>query len=43
MDRHALHASRLQLTHPKTKQPMDFFAPLPADFERIIAVLREME
>lgn len=43
MDRHALHASRLQLTHPKTKQPMDFRAPLPADFERTIAVLREME
>jgi 23S rRNA pseudouridine1911/1915/1917 synthase len=43
LDRHALHASRLTLTHPKTKQVMEFYAPLPADMERTIAILRETE
>ena len=43
LDRHALHATRLKLTHPKTKQMMEFFAPLPADFERVIAILRQTE
>ncbi len=43
LERHALHATRLALTHPKTKQRMEFFAPLPPDMERVIAILRETE
>lgn len=43
LERHALHASRLRLTHPKTKKEIEFFAPLPKDFERVIAILRETE
>lgn len=43
LERHALHASRLKLIHPKSKQPLEFFAPLPADLERVIAILRETE
>jgi len=43
LDRHALHASKLRLTHPKTNKPMEFYAPLPPDFERVIGILRETE
>ncbi|MGV3486680.1 MAG: RluA family pseudouridine synthase [Planctomycetaceae bacterium] len=43
LDRQALHASRLRLVHPKTRKEMEFFAPLPADMERAIAILRETE
>ncbi len=43
LERQALHASRLRLTHPKTKQPIEFYAPLPEDLERVIAILREHE
>lgn len=31
--RHLLHARRLGFTHPETARPMQFEAPLPADFE----------
>jgi 23S rRNA pseudouridine1911/1915/1917 synthase len=31
LDRHALHAARLTLTHPETRAPMVFEAPLPQD------------
>ncbi|HEY4012687.1 MAG TPA: RluA family pseudouridine synthase [Polyangiaceae bacterium] len=31
MDRHALHAARLQLPHPITGEPLDLAAPFPAD------------
>lgn len=43
LDRQALHASKLRLTHPKTKQPIEFYAPLPDDLERVITILREHE
>ena len=39
--RHALHARRLALTHPITKQPIEFVAPLPDDLETMVAALRE--
>jgi 23S rRNA pseudouridine1911/1915/1917 synthase len=38
--RHALHASRLALLHPKTKKPIEFTAPPPADLQQVIAILR---
>lgn len=41
MERQALHAHRLEFSHPKTGQTMSFCAPLPADFERVLTVLRD--
>jgi 23S rRNA pseudouridine1911/1915/1917 synthase len=38
--RHALHASRLKLRHPKTNQMIEFTAPLAPDLQEVIAVLR---
>ncbi len=35
-----LHAYKLVLTHPKTKEEMTFFAPLPDYFEKVLSVLR---
>lgn len=35
-----LHAERLTITHPVTKEEMTFVAPLPADFQQGIAALR---
>lgn len=40
LNRHALHASRLQLRHPKTGQMMDFSAPLAPDLDRVVAILQ---
>jgi 23S rRNA pseudouridine1911/1915/1917 synthase len=34
-----LHAERLSFTHPRTKERMEFSAPLPADLEAVIAEL----
>lgn len=33
LPRHALHAHRLQLTHPITELPLDVTAPLPSDLQ----------
>jgi len=38
--RQALHAVRLAFDHPRTGERMVFCAPLPADLERALAVLR---
>ena len=35
-----LHAYKLQLTHPRTKEPMEFLAPLPQYFEDVLEKLR---
>jgi 23S rRNA pseudouridine1911/1915/1917 synthase len=40
LGRQALHAARLALDHPRTGQRLRVEAPLPADFERALAVLR---
>lgn len=37
----ALHAARLTLTHPKSRERMTFEAPLPEEFRRAIALLGE--
>ena len=41
LDRQALHAFRLELTHPATREPMSLEAPLPADMKRAIEILEE--
>ncbi len=38
--RQALHASRLAFAHPTTGVALRFESPLPADFERMLALLR---
>ena len=35
-----LFASRLTLTHPRTREKMTFFAPLPESFEKLLEILR---
>jgi 23S rRNA pseudouridine1911/1915/1917 synthase len=37
--RQALHAARLELTHPASGQKLAFHAPLPADFAGLLAAL----
>jgi 23S rRNA pseudouridine1911/1915/1917 synthase len=38
--RQALHAWRLALVHPATRRPMQWEAPLPADFAALLTTLR---
>ena len=40
--RQALHAERIELIHPGSGELMRFTAPLPADFEALLAALREL-
>jgi 23S rRNA pseudouridine1911/1915/1917 synthase len=40
LERQALHAHKLEFTHPKTGQKLQFVAPVPDDFERVLNVLR---
>ena len=35
-----LHAKHLSFIHPRTKKPMNFEAPLPADFKQALKLLR---
>ncbi len=39
--RQALHATRIELRHPVTGETVAASSPLPADFEALLAVLRE--
>ncbi|MFN7292617.1 MAG: RluA family pseudouridine synthase [Pirellula sp.] len=41
LERQALHAHKLELTHPKTGEKLQFVAPVPDDFERVLNVLRK--
>ncbi len=41
IDRQALHAYKLEFTHPHSKEPLSFQCPLPADFARLLQVLEE--
>jgi 23S rRNA pseudouridine1911/1915/1917 synthase len=38
--RHALHAWRIAFAHPRTGKPLRFEAPLPADLEAGLVILR---
>ncbi|TQV63734.1 MAG: 23S rRNA pseudouridine(1911/1915/1917) synthase RluD [Halothiobacillaceae bacterium] len=40
-NRQALHAARLELEHPATGEPMAWEAPIPADMQALIELLRE--
>lgn len=41
--RHALHASRLALTHPVTKERVEFEAPLPTDLTVLVQELDKLQ
>jgi 23S rRNA pseudouridine1911/1915/1917 synthase len=40
LSRHALHAFRLRLMHPRTQRILDLQAPLPPEFQRTLEALR---
>lgn len=40
LDRQALHAHQLSFAHPLTGEQVQFSAPLPADMQRLLALLR---
>ena len=42
IERQALHAARLCLDHPDTRQRLEFAAPLPADMQRLLDAFRAM-
>lgn len=41
IQRQALHAYRLQIEHPGTKERMEFIAPLPTDMQRTLDALEQ--
>ena len=41
LSRQALHASRLRFQHPRTARIIEAEAPLPPDFQRTLAALRQ--
>lgn len=41
LDRQALHANVLRIAHPTTGKRLEFTAPLPADLERVLLLLRK--
>ncbi|MHC4744120.1 MAG: RluA family pseudouridine synthase, partial [Planctomycetota bacterium] len=41
IDRFALHASTIEFTHPRTEKTVKFEAPLPADMQHLLDMLRE--
>jgi len=43
MPRQALHARKLAFVHPVSKEKMQFQAPLPDDFKKVLAALQEWE
>jgi 23S rRNA pseudouridine1911/1915/1917 synthase len=42
LQRQALHAARLSLDHPHSRERVTFAAPLPADMEAMLAALRSL-
>ena len=43
LDRNFLHSSALELTHPRTGEPLKFSRPLPPDLETLLASLANIE
>jgi 23S rRNA pseudouridine1911/1915/1917 synthase len=41
LNRQALHARKLKVRHPKTREPLELEAPLAADIESTLAELRQ--
>lgn len=42
LNRQALHAHRIKLTHPASKEPIEFVAPIPADLQVVVELLRQV-
>ncbi|MBX3416719.1 MAG: RluA family pseudouridine synthase [Pirellulaceae bacterium] len=40
LGRQALHAHRLQLIHPVSREPLEFFAPIPADLQNTFDAIK---
>ena len=43
LDGQCLHAAELTFPHPRTHRQMTFHAPLPENFQRVLAILRTLE
>jgi 23S rRNA pseudouridine1911/1915/1917 synthase len=43
LGRHFLHAARLRFQHPRTRLTVEFEAPLPAELQRLLELLRARE
>jgi len=43
LDRNFLHSAALELTHPRTKEPMKFSRPLPPELQTLLANLENVE
>ena len=43
IERHALHAARIEITHPVSEKVMAFEAPLPDDMNNLIIALRSKQ
>ena len=41
LERQALHAARLVISHPTSGEPIDFAAPLPEDLQTVVSALQE--
>ncbi|MDD9874091.1 MAG: RluA family pseudouridine synthase [Gammaproteobacteria bacterium] len=39
LDRHALHAARLELRHPRSGEPRQWRQPMPADLQHLVEIL----
>lgn len=42
LSRHALHAAKLGFTHPRTKEWLEFEAPLPEELQEFLRLVREI-
>jgi len=43
LGRHFLHAAKLRFQHPRTRLTVEFEAPLPAELQRLLELLRARE
>jgi 23S rRNA pseudouridine1911/1915/1917 synthase len=43
LNRQALHAAKIEFTHPKTGQSLSIEAPLPEDLQRVLEALEAGE
>jgi hypothetical protein len=43
LNRQALHAAKIEFTHPKTGQSLSIEAPLPEDLKRVLEALEAGE
>jgi 23S rRNA pseudouridine1911/1915/1917 synthase len=41
LNRQALHARRLKIKHPITREPLEFIAPIPLDLQGVLDLLRQ--